>query len=127
MRLPDELIESLLWTLGTTEDGDGQRRSPRVAMRCIAMLTPLEGGTPREAAAREVLVRDISANGASLLLASPLKCGQFILEIPNRSGPLAIVCAMRHCDKAPEGGYAVGAQFIRFLPRGDADPQPQSA
>lgn len=128
MRLPDELIESLLWTLGTTEAGDGQRRSPRVAMGCIAMLTPLEGGTPREAAAREVLVRDISANGASLLLASPLKAGQFILEIrSSRSGPLSIVCSMRHCDKSAEGGYAVGAQFVRFLPRGDSDPQPQSA
>src|SRR5205085_7165013 len=68
MRLPDEMIESLLWSLGAPESGDGQRRSPRLAMGCIAMLTPLEDGCAREAAAREVLVRDISATGASLLL-----------------------------------------------------------
>jgi hypothetical protein len=75
-----------------------------------------------------VLVRDISANGASLVLASPLKCGQFILEIQSsRSGPLSIVCSMRHCDKSPEGGYAVGAQFVRFLPRGGAEPDAQPA
>jgi hypothetical protein len=119
MRLPDELIESLLWTLGEPQSDDGKRRSPRVAMRCIAMLTPLEDGCPREADAREVLVRDISANGASLLLASPLRVRQFILEIQSsRSGPLSILCSMKHCDRAPEGGFAVGAQFVRFLPRG---------
>ena len=118
MRLPDELIESLLWSLGSPESGDAKRRSPRVAMRCIAMLTPVEGGCAREADAREVMVRDISADGASLLLASPLRVRQFILEIPNtRSGPLSILCALRHCDRAPEGGFAVGAEFLRFLPR----------
>jgi PilZ domain-containing protein len=118
MRLPDELIESLLWSLGAPESGDGQRRSPRVAMGCIAMLTPLEDGCPREAAAREVLVRDISATGASLLLASPVAVRQFVLDIrSSRSGPLSILCSVRHCEKARGGGYAVGAHFIRFLPR----------
>ena len=118
MRLPDELIESLLWSLGAPENGDGQRRSPRVAMGCIAMLTPLEDGCPREAAAREVLVRDISATGASLLLASPLAVRQFVLDIhSSRSGPLSILCSVRHCEKARDGGYAVGAHFVRFLPR----------
>ena len=121
MRLPDELIESLLWSLGSQESGDAQRRSPRLAMRCIAMLTPVEGGCAREADAREVLVRDISADGASLLLASPLRVRQFILEIKNsRSGPLSILCAMRHCDRAAEGGFAVGAEFLRVLPRAKA-------
>ena len=118
MRLPDELIESLLWSLGSSESGDAQRRSPRRAMRCFAMLTPVEGGCLRDAEAREVLVRDISADGASLLLASPLKSRQFLLEIQNsRSGPLSILCATKHCDRAPEGGFGVGAQFLRFLPR----------
>ena len=119
MRLPDELIESLLWSLGADESGNGLRRSPRVAMRCIAMLVPLERGVPRDDLAREVCVRDISADGASLLLASPLRTKEFILEIPSkRSGTLAIQCTSRHCDRAPEGGFAVGAQFVRFLPRG---------
>jgi len=118
MRLPDELIESLLWSLGAPDTGDGQRRSPRVAMGCIAMLTPLEDGCPRQAAAREVLVRDISASGASLVLASPLTVRQFVLDIQSsRSGPLSILCSVRHCEKSREGGYAVGAHFIRFLPR----------
>lgn len=118
MRLPDELIESLLWSLGSPESGDAQRRSPRLAMRCIAMLTPVEGGCLRDGEAREVLVRDISADGASLLLASPLRTRQFLLEIQNsRSGPLSILCATKHCDRAPDGGFAVGAQFLRFLPR----------
>jgi hypothetical protein len=124
MRLPDELIESLLWSLGSPESGDAQRRSPRVAMRCIAMLTPVEGGCARETDAREVLVRDISADGASLLLASPLRAAQFMLEIPNtRSGPLSILCSRRHCDRAPEGGFAVGAEFVRFMPRPVAQKQ----
>ena len=121
MRLPDELIESLLWSLGSDESGDAKRRAPRLAMKCIAMLTPVEGGCLREADAREVLVRDISADGASLLLASPLRARQFLLEIRNsRSGPLSIYCAKRHCDRAPGGGYTVGAQFLKFLPRQEA-------
>lgn len=125
MQLPDELIESLLWTLGTPEPGDGPRRSPRVPMRCIAMLTPMAEGAPRESDAREVLVRDISANGASLVLASPLRCAQFVLEIPTaNSGSLSIVCESRHADKYPDGGFAVGARFVRFLPRGGATPVP---
>lgn len=127
MRLPDELIESLLWSLGSPESGDAQRRSPRLAMRCIAMVTPVEGGCVRDAEAREVLVRDISADGASLLLASPLRSRQFLLEIQNsRSGPLSILCARRHCDRAAEGGFAVGAQFLRFLPRQNA-AEPKAA
>ena len=127
MRLPDELIESLLWSLGSGESGDAKRRSPRLAMRCIAMLTPVEGGCLRDAEAREALVRDISADGASLLLASPLRTRQFLLEIQNnRSGPLSILCSRKHCDRAPEGGFAVGAQFLRFLPRQNA-AKPQAA
>lgn len=123
MRLPDELIESMLWSLGSPESGDGQRRAPRVGMGCIAMLTPVEGGCVREGEAREVLVRNISADGASLLLASRLRARQFVLEIQSsRAGPLSILCSARHCDRAPEGGYAVGAQFLRFLPRSRARP-----
>jgi hypothetical protein len=124
MRLPDELIESLLWSLGSSESGDAQRRSPRLAMRCIAMLTPMEGGCLREAEAREVLVRDISADGASLVLASPLKARQFLLEIANlRSGPLSILCSTKHCDRSHDGGFVVGAQFVRFLPKGGTQKQ----
>ena len=127
MRLPDELIESLLWSLGSSESGDAQRRSPRLSMRCIAMLTPMEGGCLREAEAREVLIRDISADGASLVLASPLKSRQFLLEIPNvRSGPLSILCSTKHCDRSPDGGFAVGAQFVRFLPKSAARKQPHA-
>jgi hypothetical protein len=127
MRLPDELIESLLWSLGSRESGDAQRRSPRLSMRVIAMLTPVEAGCLREAEAREVLVRDISAEGASLLLASPLKARKFVLEIPNtRTGPLSILCTNRHCDRSPEGGFAVGAQFVRFLARPGAQTGAQA-
>lgn len=127
MQLPDALIESLLWTLGTSEAGNGPRRSPRMSTRCIAMLTPMAEGTPRESDAREVLVRDISANGASLVLASPLRCAQFVLKIPTvHSGPLSIVCERRHGEKCAEGGFAVGARFIRFLPRGGATPIPRA-
>ena len=127
MRLPDELIESLLWSLGSSGSGDAQRRSPRLAMRCIAMLTPVEGGCVRDGDAREVLVRDISADGASLLLASPVRSRQFVLEIPSsHSGRLSILCAARHCERSAEGGFALGAQFLRFLPR-QADSTPRSA
>ena len=123
MRLPDELIESLLWSLGAPESGDAQRRSPRLSMGCIAMLTPLEGSTPREADAREVLVRDISADGVSLILASPLRARQFVLEIPStRTGPLTILCSTRHCERAREGGFAVGAEFVRFMPKRASKP-----
>ena len=123
MRLPDELIESLLWSLGAAESGDSQRRSPRLSMGCIAMLTPLEGSTPREADAREVLVRDISADGASLILASPLSARHFVLEIQStRTGPLSILCSTRHCERAREGGFAVGAEFVSFLPKDAQKP-----
>lgn len=122
MRLPDELIESLLWSLGSPESGDAKRRAPRVAMRCIAMLTPVVGGCVRDGESREVLVRDISADGTSLLLASPLSARKFVLEIQNsRSGSLSILCATRHCDRDPGGGFAVGAKFVRFLPRAKAE------
>jgi hypothetical protein len=118
MRLPDELIESMLWSLGSQESGDGQRRVPRVGTRCVAMLTPVDGGRVREGEGREVLVRNISADGASLLLGSKLQAREFVLEFENsRSGPLSILCAAKHCERAPEGGFAVGAQFLRFLPR----------
>jgi hypothetical protein len=91
------------------------------------MLTPVEGGRLREAEAREVLIRDISADGASLVLASPLKTRQFLLEISEvRSGPLSILCSTKHCDRSPDGGFAVGAQFVRFLPKGAPRKQPHA-
>lgn len=116
MRLSDDLIESLLWSLGAEQRGDDLRRSPRVGARGIAMLVPIVEGARQEG--REVLVRDISADGASLVLASALKCDQFILQIrgQQRPEPLSILCAARYCEKSDEGGWAVGAEFLRFLP-----------
>jgi hypothetical protein len=120
MRLPDELIESVLWSLGAEESGHGLRKFPRTDMRCIAMMTPLDGGRRREAEAREVCVRDISADGASLLLATPLRDQRILLEIPGKKGTMSIECTVRHCDRAPEGGYAAGVKFEQFLQRPQA-------
>ena len=116
MRLSDELIESLLFSLGSEMPTGETRRAPRLTARGIATLIPVKGMFRDEP--REVYVRDISAEGASLLLASPLQVEQFILQIDSKKGqPLQILCSVRHCQKSPEGGYAVGAHFIRFLPR----------
>ena len=116
MRLSDELIESLLFSLGSEVPTGETRRAPRMTARGIATLIPVKGVFRDEA--REVLVRDISADGASLLLATPLQVEQFILRIDSKKGePLQILCSMRRCEKSTEGGYLVGAQFVRFLPR----------
>jgi hypothetical protein len=89
------------------------------------MLTPLVDGLPSDDDAREVMVRDISADGASLLLASPLRAQQFVLDIhSSRTGPLSILCSLRHCEKAPQAGFVVGAQFQRFLPRKETQRPP---
>lgn len=118
MRLPDELIESMLWSLGADESGHGSRKSPRLAMGVIAMMTPLDSrGRRREAEAREVCVREISAEGASLLLASPLRDQRVVLEIPGKNGKMWITCSVRRCERAPEGGFAAGVQFEEFRPR----------
>jgi hypothetical protein len=84
------------------------------------MMTPLDGGRRREAEAREVCVRDISADGASLLLATPLRDQRILLEIPGKKGTMSIECTVRHCDRAPEGGYAAGVKFEQFLQRPQA-------
>jgi hypothetical protein len=116
MKLSDELIESLLFSLGSEVPTGEARRAPRITARGIAMLIPVKGGFRDEA--REVYVRNISADGASLLLATPLQVEQFILQIPSQKAePLQILCVVRHCGKSPDGGYKVGAQFVRFLPR----------
>lgn len=117
MRLSDELIESLLFSLGSEVPPGEARKAPRITARGIAMLIAVKGVFGDEP--REVYVRDISADGAALLLAKPLQVEQFILQIDSRNGdPLQILCSVRHCQKSPEGGYVVGAQFVRFLPRG---------
>ena len=118
MRLSDEIFENLLWSLGTAEQSraDEMRRTPRVGAAGIAMLFPIKDGARDEG--REVAVRDISADGASLLLGSRLRAEQFILQLPSkRAEPVTILCAVRHCDKCPEGGWVLGAQFIRVLGR----------
>jgi hypothetical protein len=118
MRLSDEIFENLLWSLGTAKQSraDELRRTPRVGASGIAMLFPIKDGARDEG--REVGISDISADGASLLLGSRLLAKQFILQLPTqRSAPVTILCAMRHCNKCPQGGWAVGAQFIRFLGR----------
>ena len=117
MRLPDELVENMLWSLGTPETEDGLRKSPRVGTRVIAMMVPLDGDVRREAEAREVCVREISADGASILLASKLRDARVLLEIPGKAGTMSIVCVVRRCDRAPEGGWAAGVQFEGFMPR----------
>ncbi len=118
MRLSDEIFENLLWSLGS--DGPSRpnelRRTPRVGSSGIALLFPIKDGQRDEG--REVAVRDISAEGASLLLGSRLQAEQFILQLPSRrEEPVAILCSLRHCDKCPTGGWTVGAEFLRFLPR----------
>ena len=116
MRLPDELIESLLWSLGSARSGDAQRGAPRVATRCVAMLTPVEGGAMRESESREVLLRDISATGASVLVGSKPGWRRFVLDIAGlTTGPLLIFCTTKHCDRSPTGGYVIGAEFVRFI------------
>ena len=95
---------------------DELRRTPRVGSSGIAMLFPIKDGQRDEG--REVAIRDISAEGASLLLGSRLRAEQFILQLPSRRPePMTILCALRHCDKCPEGGWMVGAKFLRFLSR----------
>ena len=84
MRLSDEIFENLLWSLGS-DDGarpDELRRTPRVGSSGIAMLFPIKDGRRDEG--REVAIRDISAEGASLLLGSRLQVEQFILQLPSR-------------------------------------------
>ena len=118
MRLSDDVFANLLWSLGTADSSrpDELRRTPRVGSRGIAMLFPIKDGQRDEG--REVAVRDISAEGASLLLGSKLQAEQFILQLPSqRPEPVSILCATRHCDKCREGGWVVGAEFIRFLSR----------
>ena len=127
MRLSDEIFGNLLWSLGTTEPQgpDELRRTPRVGSSGIAMLFPIKDGRRDEG--REVAIRDISAEGASLLLGSRLQAEQFILQLPSqRPEPVTILCSMRHCDKSPKGGWIVGAEFLRFLARpGASEGQPK--
>ena len=116
MRLSDEIFENLLWSLGSPAPRPGEelRRTPRVGSSGIAMLFPIRDGRRDEG--REVGIRDISAEGASLLLGSRLTAEQFILQLPTkRSQPVTILCSTRHCDKSPQGGWVVGAEFLRFL------------
>ena len=118
MRLSDEIFQNLLWSLGTAgpQRADELRRTPRVGSSGIALLFPIRDGQRDEG--REVAIRDISAEGASLLLGSRLQAEQFILQLPSqRPEPVTILCALRHCDKCPEGGWTVGAEFLRFLAR----------
>jgi len=118
MRLSDEIFENLLWSLGSDDAArpDELRRTPRVGSSGIAMLFPIKDGRRDEG--REVAIRDISAEGASLLLGSRLQVEQFILELPSRRAePVTILCSLRHCDKSPKGGWIVGAEFLRFLSR----------
>jgi hypothetical protein len=118
MRLSDEVFENLLWSLGSADPArpDELRRTPRVGSSGIAMLFPIQDGHRGEG--REVAIRDISAEGASLLLGSRLQAEQFILHLPTRRPePVAILCSLRHCDKSPKGGWIVGAEFLRFLSR----------
>jgi hypothetical protein len=127
MRLSDEIFENLLWSLGTAgpQRSDELRRTPRVGSSGIAMLFPIKDGRRDEG--REVAVRDISAEGASLLLGSRLQAEQFILQLPSqRAEPVTILCSLRHCDKSPKGGWIVGAEFLRFLARATtSDTQPK--
>lgn len=117
MRLSDEIFENLLWSLGSggSPRPNELRRSPRVGSSGIAMLFPMNDGTRGEG--REVAIRDISAEGASLLLGSRLQTRQFILQLPSqRPEPVTILCSLRHCDRCPSGGWTVGAEFLSFLP-----------
>jgi hypothetical protein len=131
MRLSDEIFENLLWSLGSADSvrPDELRRTPRVGSSGIAMLFPIKDGRRDEG--REVAIRDISAEGASLLLGSRLQVEQFILQLPSqRNEPVTILCSLRHCDKSPKGGWIVGAEFLRFLARPlapDTQPHPKRA
>jgi PilZ domain len=114
MRLSEEILDTIVWSLAAKSpeslySGANQRRHPRSLSHTHATIY---FGTP--GMTRNVAIRDVSADGVSLISPEPMQIGEsFVLSVSPMAKTSAIVCRVMHCGQEPDH-YRIGASFIGF-------------
>lgn len=119
-----ELIRLIQATCGEGS-ASSSRRAERLEHPATISIQPgdAECGAPEE----QVTLKDISTRGIGFLRASELARGTRIVAHLRDDGgaDAAVLCDVVNCRPLPDGGYTVGASFIKVL-RGKGDEeQPQ--
>jgi hypothetical protein len=117
MKLTAETFEDLVASLRAQHSADNiNRKSARVGLHVTAnMLVIEEAGVPPER--HSVNIRDLSAEGISVLHHAPLRQGRpFVIELQRVSGlPLKLLCVVRHCRMVGTKLFSIGAIFRQTL------------
>jgi hypothetical protein len=127
MVLTAELFEQTLSTL-RAERGKApeQRRHPRVGVRCLLNIIPLDNGTCGKTVG--VWTRDISESGIGVISSKSMKKGnQFLIRLPRRDETATtLLCTVTSCNLVADKLYSIGAQFGKVIAR-DGNPAPDAA
>ena len=86
---------------------DEHRALPRLTPRPPAVCLLSGGDLPSPV---PVVLVDVSARGAGLCLAEPLRPGDWLRLLPPDGGAAAAL-RVAHCRRAPRGGYLAGGAF----------------
>lgn len=135
MRLPERTFERVRQSLGLADRpaasilppaggdaGRAMRREPRWLVEADVPLAPR--GSRRAAEARPVRLLDISAIGASVLVADQMAPGDlFVLYLPYGPGAsLPVTCTVRTTRIKRDGTFRVGAEFAEVGAATRAEP-----
>ncbi len=107
---------------GDPDPSNGRRRAPRRVTQVEAIVIPI---SPFKQQPRLVMLQDVSARGASLLLPSAGKPGdQLQMVLPrSRTDHCVLLCEIVHVREATGGQFATGIEFTCISSLADAKPK----
>ena len=91
----------------------GQRKSPRVGIRCRLRIITIVDGKPGPAI--DVWARDVSRGGMGIVSPTRMNAGdRFVVRFPRLDGDgaqISVLCTVRNCSEIPQEAFLIGAQF----------------
>ena len=114
MKLTSSQFLRILETL-RSDPLQGRRKTPRVGLRCKAMMVPCVESGPVER--HEVWVRDLSVEGIGFLFNDTLPLGSFVVFqfSPEGDSSLSVLCQVTRAHRVAAKSVEIGARIDHVL------------
>jgi anti-sigma regulatory factor (Ser/Thr protein kinase) len=94
-----------------------KRVQPRQNVSRGVQVTPVsDQGEVNRGAAREAVMRNVSADGVALLQAEPAPAGRVLITIPTPGEPIEVMAEVRHWHELGDSVVEVGCRFEKPVP-----------
>ena len=128
MNLSAQMFAEIVAALRKPQNGGGggagggseKRRATRMAMEAVVTVTALSSSNGSRKL--RALIRDLSHNGAGLLLNLPMQRGdRLVIEFTRgqQRPPLRVLADIKSSRELADGIYSIGAEFVQEVTEGD--------